>query len=54
MPDDAAAPSGPRSGWPLAVVGSSNLRGTEVDTEDIDPEVFTSVNTLYEAFFRAA
>lgn len=31
-----------------------NLRGNEVDTEDIDPEVFTSVNTLYEAFFRAA
>lgn len=31
-----------------------NLRGTEVDTEDIDPEVFASVNTLYEAFFRAA
>jgi acyl carrier protein len=29
-------------------------RGEEVDTEDIDPEVFTSVNTLYAAFFRAA
>ena len=31
-----------------------SLRGEEVDTEDIDAEVFTSVNTLYDAFFRAA
>ena len=31
-----------------------SLRGEEVNTEDIDAEVFTSVNTLYDAFFRAA
>lgn len=31
-----------------------SLRGEEVDTEDIDPEVFTSVSTLYAAFFNAA
>ena len=30
-----------------------SLRGEEVDTEAIEPEVFTSVNTLYAAFFGA-
>lgn len=29
-----------------------SLRGVEVDTEAIEPEVFTSIDTLYEAFFR--
>ncbi len=28
-----------------------SLRGEDIDTDDIEPEVFTSVNTLYEAFF---
>ena len=28
-----------------------SLRGEEVDIESIEPEVFTNVNTLYEAFF---
>ncbi len=28
-----------------------HLRDEELDTEDIDPEVFTSINTLYAAFF---
>lgn len=27
------------------------LREEEVDTDDIEPEVFTSVDTLYEGFF---
>ena len=29
-----------------------SLRGDEVDVSDIDPSVFTSVDTLYAAFFR--
>ena len=28
-----------------------SLRGEDVDTDDIEPEVFTSINTLYAAFF---
>jgi acyl carrier protein len=28
-----------------------NLRGDEVDTDAIEPEVFTSIDTLYRAFF---
>lgn len=28
-----------------------HLRNEELDTEDIDPEVFTSISTLYDAFF---
>ncbi|MGY4828006.1 hypothetical protein ACVNIS_05435 [Sphaerotilaceae bacterium SBD11-9] len=28
-----------------------SLRGEDVDTDDIEPEVFTSINTLYTAFF---
>jgi acyl carrier protein len=28
-----------------------SLRGEDVDTDDIEPEVFTSINTLYSAFF---
>ena len=31
-----------------------SLRGDEIDAEDLDPEVFTSVNTMYEAFFVKA
>jgi len=27
------------------------LRGEEVDTDAIEPEVFTSIDTLWEAFF---
>jgi acyl carrier protein len=30
-----------------------SLRGQEVNVEDIEPEVFTSVDSLYAAFFRA-
>ncbi len=29
-----------------------SLRGDEVDVDDIDPEVFTNINTLWEAFFQ--
>jgi acyl carrier protein len=29
-----------------------HLRDEELDTEDIDPEVFTSIDTLYAAFFQ--
>ena len=29
-----------------------SLRGEEVDIEAIEPEVFTNINTLYEAFFQ--
>lgn len=29
-----------------------HLRDEELDTEDIDPEVFTSIDTLYKAFFQ--
>ena len=28
-----------------------SLRGDEVDIENIEPEVFTNLRTLYEAFF---
>ena len=28
-----------------------SLRGEDVDVDDIDPQVFTSINTLYAAFF---
>jgi acyl carrier protein len=28
-----------------------SLRGEDVDTDDIEPAVFTSINTLYTAFF---
>jgi acyl carrier protein len=28
-----------------------SLRGEDVDTDDIEPQVFTSINTLYTAFF---
>jgi acyl carrier protein len=28
-----------------------SLRGSEVDTEEIDPDVFSSINSLYKAFF---
>lgn len=28
-----------------------SLRGEDVDVEDIEPEVFTSIDTLHEAFF---
>jgi acyl carrier protein len=30
-----------------------SLRGEDVDVEDIEPVVFTSIDTLYEAFFAA-
>lgn len=29
-----------------------HLRNEELDTDDIDPEVFTSIDTLYGAFFQ--
>jgi acyl carrier protein len=28
-----------------------SLRGEDIDVDDIDPQVFTSINTLYAAFF---
>lgn len=28
-----------------------SLLGDEIDLEDLEPEVFTSTNTMYEAFF---
>jgi acyl carrier protein len=31
-----------------------SLRGEDIDVDDIDPQVFTSINTLYAAFFCAA
>lgn len=31
-----------------------NLRGSEVDADDIEPEAFTSINSLYSAFFAAS
>lgn len=31
-----------------------SLRGEDVDVDDIEPEVFTSIDTLYAAFFAAA
>ena len=30
-----------------------SLRGEEVDIESIEPEVFSNINTLYEAFFES-
>ena len=30
-----------------------SLRDEEVDIESIEPEVFTNINTLYEAFFES-
>lgn len=30
-----------------------SLRGEEVDMEDLEPEVFTSTNTMYQAFFAS-
>ena len=29
-----------------------NLKGAEVDVDDIEPEVLTNVNTIYDGFFR--
>ena len=29
-----------------------SLRGQEVDIEAIEPEVFTNIDTLYQAFFQ--
>lgn len=29
-----------------------SLRGEDVDVDDIDPTVFTSIDTLYTAFFK--
>ena len=29
------------------------LRGDEIDTDDIEPEVFASVDSLWEGFFAA-
>ncbi|MCB9885704.1 MAG: acyl carrier protein [Planctomycetes bacterium] len=31
-----------------------SLRGSDVDLESIDPEAFTSVNTIYTAFFAVS
>ena len=31
-----------------------SLRGEDVDVDDIEPEVFTSIDTLVAAFFAAA
>ena len=31
-----------------------SLRGEDVDVEDIEPEVFTSIDTLHSAFFAIA
>lgn len=31
-----------------------SLRGEEVDIDDLEPEVFTSTNTMYQTFFAAA
>lgn len=31
-----------------------SLLGDEIDLEDLEPEVFTSINTMYEAFFAQA
>jgi len=28
-----------------------SLRGDDIDVDDIDPQVFTSINTLHAAFF---
>lgn len=30
-----------------------SLRGDDIDVDDIDPQVFTSINTLYAAFFAS-
>ena len=29
-----------------------SLKGTEVDVDDIEPEVLTNISTIYEGFFR--
>lgn len=29
-----------------------SLRGEDIDTDDIEPAVFTSIDTLYAAFFK--
>ena len=31
-----------------------SLRGGEVDADNIEPEAFTNVNTLYSAFFASS
>lgn len=31
-----------------------SLRGDEVDTDAIEPDAFTSINALYDAFFATA
>lgn len=31
-----------------------SLRGEEVDVDDIEPEILTNINTLYEGFFAHA
>ena len=31
-----------------------SLRGEDVDVDDIEPEVFTSIDTLHAAFFATA
>lgn len=31
-----------------------SLRGEDVDADDIEPEVFTSIDALYAAFFATA
>ncbi len=31
-----------------------SLRGDEVDLDDLEPEVFESTNTMYQAFFATA
>jgi len=31
-----------------------SLRGNEVDADNIEPEAFTNVNTLYSAFFASS
>ena len=30
-----------------------SLRGEDIDVDDIDPQVFTSIDTLYAAFFAS-
>jgi acyl carrier protein len=30
-----------------------SLRGDEVDVDDLEPEVFANINSVYEAFFAA-
>lgn len=35
------------------VIFIEELRGEEIATDDIEPEVFTSVDTLWEGFFAS-